>query len=206
MASDRIGELLVRENLISTDQLRQAQVDQRSTGKRLAYSLTKLGILAEQELTDFLSKQYGVPSISLDEFEIDPEVLALVPKDVAIKHVLIPVQKAANTLIVAMADPANIFAVDDIKFMTGYNVEPVVASPISSLPSGVGAGQATRPMVSRLIGNASALNFIMVGTHTLRSACHSEPSVSRCMIVLTRRVGSTKTRRESASNYVSASE
>ena len=128
MASDRIGELLVRENLISTDQLRQAQVDQRSTGKRLAYSLTKLGILAEQELTDFLSKQYGVPSISLEEFEIDPEVISLVPKDVALKHLLIPVQKAANTLIVAMADPANIYAIDDIKFMTGLHIEPVVST------------------------------------------------------------------------------
>ena len=80
MASDRIGELLVRENLISTEQLRQAQSDQRSTGKRLAYSLTKLGILQETELTDFLSKQYGVPSITLDDFEIDPDVINLVPR------------------------------------------------------------------------------------------------------------------------------
>ena len=128
MASDRIGELLVRENLISTDQLREAQKDQRSTGKRLAYSLTKLGILAETELTDFLSKQYGVPSITLDDFEIDPDVIELVPREVASKHVLIPVQKTGNSLIVAMADPANIYAIDDIKFMTGLHIEPVVST------------------------------------------------------------------------------
>ena len=128
MASDRIGELLVRENLISTEQLREAQSDQRATGKRLAYSLTKLGILQETELTDFLAKQYGVPSITLDDFEIDPAVLELVPREVASKHVLIPVQKTGNTLIVAMADPANIYAVDDVKFMTGLHIEPVVST------------------------------------------------------------------------------
>ncbi|HVI04431.1 MAG TPA: ATPase, T2SS/T4P/T4SS family, partial [Enhygromyxa sp.] len=127
-AADRIGELLVRENLISTDQLREAQKDQRSTGKRLAYSLTKLGILQETELTDFLSKQYGVPSITLDDFEIDPDVISLVPREVASKHVLIPVQKAGNSLIVAMADPSNIYAIDDLKFMTGLHIEPVVST------------------------------------------------------------------------------
>jgi type IV pilus assembly protein PilB len=127
-AADRIGELLVRENLISTDQLREAQKDQRSTGKRLAYSLTKLGILQETELTDFLAKQYGVPSITLEDFEIDPAVISLVPREVASKHVLIPVQQAGNSLIVAMADPSNIYAVDDIKFMTGLHIEPVVST------------------------------------------------------------------------------
>ena len=128
MAADRIGELLVRENLISTDQLREAQQDQRSTGKRLAYSLTKLGILQETELTDFLSKQYRVPSITLDDFEIDPDVIGLVPREVASKHVLIPVQKAGNSLIVAMSDPANIYAIDDVKFLTGLHIEPVVST------------------------------------------------------------------------------
>lgn len=128
MASDRIGELLVRENLISTQQLREAQTDQRTTGKRLAYSLTKLGILQETELTDFLSKQYGVPSITLDDFEIDPDVIGLVPKEVAQKHMLIPVQQAGNSLIVAMADPSNIYAIDDVKFMTSLHIEPVVST------------------------------------------------------------------------------
>ena len=126
--SDRIGELLVRENLISTEQLREAQSDQRSSGKRLAYSLTKLGILAERELSDFLSRQYGVPPISLDEYEIDEDTLALVPKEVALKHLCIPVQKAGGSLIVAMSDPTNIYAIDDLKFLTGLNIEPVVST------------------------------------------------------------------------------
>ncbi len=128
MSSDRIGELLVRENIISAEQLKQARQDQQKTGKRLAYSLAKLGILGEKDLTEFLSKQYGVPSISLEEFEIDPEVIELVPKDVARRHTAIPVQRAGSTLIVAMADPTNIYAIDDLKFLTGLNIEPVVST------------------------------------------------------------------------------
>jgi type IV pilus assembly protein PilB len=126
--ADRIGEILVRESIISVDQLRQAQSDQKSSGKRLAYSLAKLGILGEKELTDFLSKQYGVPSISLSEFEIDPEVIQLVPKEVALKHTVLPVQRAGSTLIVAMSDPSNIYAIDDLKFLTGLKIEPVVTT------------------------------------------------------------------------------
>jgi type IV pilus assembly protein PilB len=126
--ADRIGEILVRESIISVDQLRQAQTDQRSSGKRLAYSLAKLGILGEKELTEFLAKQYGVPSISLSEFEIDPEVIQLVPKEVAQKHTVLPVQRAGSTLIVAMSDPSNIYAIDDLKFLTGLKIEPVVTT------------------------------------------------------------------------------
>jgi type IV pilus assembly protein PilB len=128
MSNERIGELLVRESLITPDQLREAQGDARSNGRRLAYSLQRLGILQERELTDFLSKQYGVPSISLEEFEIDPELIELVPKEVAIKHTCMPVQRAGSTLIVAMADPTNIYAIDDLKFLTGLNIEPVVTT------------------------------------------------------------------------------
>ncbi len=128
MATDRIGELLVRESIISTQQLQDAQHDQHRTGKRLAYSLAKLGILGEKELTEFLSRQYGVPSISLSEFEIDLEVIELIPKEVAIKHTVLPVQRAGSTLIVAMSDPSNIYAIDDLKFLTGLNIEPVVTT------------------------------------------------------------------------------
>jgi len=128
MANDRIGEILVRESIISADQLKLAQVDQKSSGKRLAYSLAKLGILGEKELTDFLAKQYGVPSISLSEFEIDQQVIQLVPKEVAVKHTVLPVQRAGSTLIVAMSDPSNIYAIDDLKFLTGLNIEPVVTT------------------------------------------------------------------------------
>ncbi|MBK6918718.1 MAG: type IV-A pilus assembly ATPase PilB [Deltaproteobacteria bacterium] len=128
MANDRIGEILVRESIISADQLRQAQAEQRTTGKRLAYSLARLGILGEKELTEFMARQYGVPAISLSEFEIDPEVIQLIPKEVAQKHTVLPVQRAGSMLIVAMADPSNIYAIDDLKFLTGLNIEPVVTT------------------------------------------------------------------------------
>jgi type IV pilus assembly protein PilB len=124
----RLGELLVRENLISLQQLQAAQEEQRKAGGRLGYNLTKLGYIEENELTQFLSKQYGVPAINLSEFEIDNEVIRLVPREVAEKHQVIPVNRAGASLIVAMADPSNIFAIDDLKFLTGYNIEVVVAS------------------------------------------------------------------------------
>src|SRR5713226_8836269 len=123
----RLGELLVRENLISLQQLQKAQEEQKAGG-RIGYHLTKLGFIEESELTNFLSKQYGVPSINLKEFDIDAEVVRLVPKDVAEKHQCIPVNRAGASLILAMSDPSNIYAIDDIKFLTGYNIEVVVAS------------------------------------------------------------------------------
>lgn len=126
--ADRIGELLVRENLISLAQLKRAQADQRTTGRRLSYSLSRLGILGERELADFLSAQYGVPWMSLTDYEIDPKVVELVPKSLASKHTAIAVQRAGSTLVVAMADPSNIYAIDDLKFITNLNVEPVVST------------------------------------------------------------------------------
>src|SRR5260370_9786105 len=127
----RLGELLVRENLLSVAQVEKAQEEQRKTGARLGYSLTKLGILDEQELTNFLSKQYGVPSINLADFEISPDVLQLVPAELAKRHQLLPVNRAGATLIVAMSDPSNIYAIDDLKFRTGLNIEVVVASEVA---------------------------------------------------------------------------
>src|SRR5438876_3388363 len=124
----RLGELLIRENLISLQQLQKAQEEARKSGSRLGYSLTKLGYIAESDLTNFLSKQYGVPSINLSDFEVDSDILKLIPKDVAKKHLCIPINRAGASLIVAMADPSNIFAIDDLKFLTGYNIEVVVAS------------------------------------------------------------------------------
>ncbi len=124
----RLGELLVRENVISAGQLRKAQEEQRKGGGRLGSSLVKLGMIEESELTSFLSKQYGVPAINLADFEIDKEVINLVPREVAEKHNLIPFNRSGSTISVAMSDPSNIFALDDIKFITGYNVEVMVAS------------------------------------------------------------------------------
>jgi len=126
--NDRIGELLVRENLLTSEQLRKARDEARTRGGRLGAQITKLGFLQETELSDFVARQYGVPAINLDEFEIDPAVAKLVPEDVATKHTVVPVNRAGSTLVLATADPSNIFAIDDIKFLTGYNIEVVVAS------------------------------------------------------------------------------
>jgi len=127
----RLGELLVREQLISPEQLMRAQEESKKTGDRVGTSLVKIGAVQEEDLTQFLSKQYGVPAINLAEFDIDPEVIALVPRDVANKHRVIPVNRAGSSLIVAMSDPSNIFAIDDLKFLTGYNIEVVVASELA---------------------------------------------------------------------------
>jgi type IV pilus assembly protein PilB len=126
--NERIGELLVRENLLSAEQLRKAREETKAQGGRLGAQITRLGFLQESELTDFVAKQYGVPTIDLDEFDVDPAVIQLIPEEVALKHGVLPVNRAGSTLIVATADPSNIFAIDDIKFLTGYNVEVVVAS------------------------------------------------------------------------------
>ena len=127
-AGNRLGELLVREKLISLQQLRSAQDDQAASGQNLSYTLAKLGYISDGEITNFLSTQYRLPAINLDEYEIDAEVIKLVSRDVAEKHKIIPVSRSGSALIVAMADPTNLHAIDDIKFLTGFNVEPVVAS------------------------------------------------------------------------------
>ena len=127
----RLGELLVRENLISLQQLQKAQEAQRKTGGRLGASLIKQGILSPEQLTNFLAKQYGVPAINLVDFEVDPDVIKLIPVEVARKHQCIPVNRAGSALIVAMSDPSNIYAIDDLKFLTGYNIEVVVASEVA---------------------------------------------------------------------------
>lgn len=126
--SDRLGELLVRENYISLAQLKDAQETQRRTGEKLGYTLTKLGFIGQKDLTTFLSKQYGVPPIDLETDTIDPEVIKLIPKEVAQQHMVLPVRRAGSSLIVAMSDPSNIYAIDDLSFLTGYNIEVVVAS------------------------------------------------------------------------------
>jgi type IV pilus assembly protein PilB len=126
----RLGELLLRDQIISPEQLQRAQEESRKSGDRLGNSLIKTGAIPEEDLTQFLSKQYGVPAVNLAEFDIDAEVISLVPKDVAIRHRVVPVNRAGSSLIVAIADPSNILAIDDLKFVTGYNIEAVVASDV----------------------------------------------------------------------------
>ncbi|MBI2898030.1 MAG: type IV-A pilus assembly ATPase PilB [Deltaproteobacteria bacterium] len=128
MSTNRLGELLVREKLISLAQLKHAQEEQKRSGNNLGYTLAKLGYVSDNEITQFLSAQYKVPAVDLSDYEIDADVIKLVPKEVCERHRVIPVSRAGSSLIVAMADPTNLHAIDDIKFLTGYNVEPVVAS------------------------------------------------------------------------------
>ncbi|MBP7381910.1 type IV-A pilus assembly ATPase PilB [Myxococcota bacterium] len=122
-----MGEILLREKLVNVDQLHEAKQVQ-ADGENLGYTLARLGYLEESQLINFLSRQYGVPSINLDEVEIADNVTGLVPREVAERHNLMPIARQGSTIIVAMTDPGNIYAMDDLKFLTGLNVESVVAS------------------------------------------------------------------------------
>ena len=128
--SVRLGELLTKASLITQDQLKEALRVQKETGGKLGETLIKLKFVSEEDITECLSQQFGVPSINLQHFEIDASVIKLIPGDVARKYNILPVNKTGATITIAMADPTNVFAMDDIKFMTGYNVEPVVASEL----------------------------------------------------------------------------
>src|SRR5271156_482152 len=126
--SSRLGEILVKESLITSDQLRQALEHQKANGGRLGTCLMSLGFISDDEITGVLSRQYGVPSINLKYYEVDASVIKLIPQDTAIRYQIVPLSRVGSTLTIAMTDPTNVFAMDDIKFMTGFNVEPVVAS------------------------------------------------------------------------------
>ena len=128
MEPSGLGELLLRDKMITAEQLQDAQRKTGETGRNLAYTLARLGYIQESHLVAFLSRQYGVPSVALEEVEVDEDVLKLIPREVAEKHSLIPINKDGNSIVVAMSDPANIYAMDDIKFLTGFNVEVVVSS------------------------------------------------------------------------------
>src|SRR5438093_1167104 len=127
----RIGELLLKEKLITPEQLQQALTQQKANGGKLGYNLVKMGFVKDEQTTTLLSKQYGVPSINLAQFKIDPTIVKLVPTETARKYQVIPLSRSGSTLTIAMTDPTNVFAMDDIKFMTGYTVEPVVASEVA---------------------------------------------------------------------------
>src|SRR6476646_6842350 len=127
----RIGELLLKEKLISPEQLQQALNQQKSNGGKLGYNLVKMGFVKDEQITALLSKQYGVPAINLASFKIDLTIIKLVPTETARKYQIIPLSRSGSTLTIAMTDPTNVFAMDDIKFMTGYTVEPVVASEVA---------------------------------------------------------------------------
>jgi type IV pilus assembly protein PilB len=129
--SAKLGEILVRENLLTPQQLREALEFQREHGGRLGFNLVKLGLVSDDMITAVLSRQYGVPSVNLELFDIDESVIRLIPREVAEKYSVLPLSRVGATLTLAMVDPTNVFAMDDIKFMTGLNIEPVVVSEAS---------------------------------------------------------------------------
>src|SRR5205814_9275179 len=131
--SQRLGDLLVKEKIITQEQLQQATKVQKETNCRLGSALVKLNFLADEDVTNFLSRQYGVPAINLSYFEIDASVVKLIPYETAKRYQILPLSRVGASLTIAMVDPTNVFAMDDIKFMTGFNIEPVVASEASIL-------------------------------------------------------------------------
>ncbi len=132
----RLGELLLKENMISPQQLQDALNHARRSGGKIGKVIVSLGFVKDEEITSLLSRQYGVPSINLDHFEVDPAIIKIIPAETARKYQVLPLSRSGSTLTIAMADPTNVFAMDDIKFMTGHNVEPVVASE-SALEDGI---------------------------------------------------------------------
>src|SRR5712691_6542710 len=185
----RIGELLLKEKRITPDQLQQALTHQKANGGKLGYNLVKMGFVKDEEITALLSKQYGVPSINLAQFEIDLAVIKLIPADTAQKYQIVPLSRAGATLTIAMTDPTNVFAMDDIKFMTGYNVEPVVASEVAVIeaiqkyyPNG---GKAAVPVST----GSSALDAAPSGLEELKQSLEkqgNEAPIMRMVKVLLR--------------------
>ena len=129
----KLGQLLTTSQVITEEQLKEAVGLQRKEGGRLGTNLVKLGYITEEKLVAFLSKQWGVPAMTLSDYKIDPSVLKLIPIEIARKYLIIPVARVGATLTIAMADPSNVFVIDDVKFMTGFNVDVVVSSESSIL-------------------------------------------------------------------------
>src|ERR1700730_7090049 len=168
----RIGELLVKEKRITADQLQQALTHQKGAGGKLGFNLVKLGFVKDEEIIALLSKQYGVPSINLAQFEIDPGVIKLIPADTANKYQIVPLSRAGATLTIAMTDPTNVFAMDDLKFMTDYNVEPVVASETAVLEAIQKYYPSTKPAASAptlMASGPSALDMATRGLEEMQA-------------------------------------
>jgi type IV pilus assembly protein PilB len=126
-SGDRLGDLLIKEGLITKDQLEKALAEQKAQGSRLGYALVKLGFVQETEITKMLARQYRMPAVDLARFEVDPKIVKMIPADVALKHLVLPLKREGRTLTVAMADPTNLGVLDDLKFITRYDIFPVIA-------------------------------------------------------------------------------
>jgi len=125
--SDKLGDILVREGLITQDQLKKALFEQKNSGMRLGYTLVKLGFIEETEVTKMLARQYRMPAVDLSRFEVEPRILKLLPADIALKHTVLPLKREGRTLTIAIVDPNNVTAIEDIKFITRCDVFPVIA-------------------------------------------------------------------------------
>jgi type IV pilus assembly protein PilB len=124
---DRLGEILLREGLVTREQLAQALAEQKNTKHRLGYVLVKLGLVQELEITKVLARQYRMPAVDLSRFEVDPKIIKLVPADLATKSVVLPLKREGRTLTVAMADPTDLGLLEDLKFITRFDLFPVIA-------------------------------------------------------------------------------
>ncbi|MFQ3639720.1 MAG: ATPase, T2SS/T4P/T4SS family, partial [Chloracidobacterium sp.] len=129
--SAKLGEVLLKEGLITPQQLKEALDYQRANGGRLGSIFVTLGMVQDEAITSVLSRQYGVPAVNLDLFDVDPNAVRLLPEETARKYMVLPLARNGSTMTLAMVDPANVFAVDDIKFMTGLSIEQVVVSELS---------------------------------------------------------------------------
>jgi type IV pilus assembly protein PilB len=196
--SQRLGDLLVREKVITNDQLDQALKVQKDGGGRLGSVLVKLGFLSDEDVTNFLSRQYGVPAINLSYFEIDGTVVKLIPYETAKRYQILPLSRVGSSLTIAMVDPTNVFAMDDIKFMTGFNIEPVVASE-SSIMTGIekaygGAQEEDLEKVMAQIGESdtdvelSAAEEDELALADLEKAADEAPIVKLVNVILTEAV------------------
>ena len=124
VAIERIGDLLVREGLITREQLAHALQEQKQSGTRVGYNLVKLGFIEENELTKMLARQYKMPAIDLARFEVDPKIAKMIPTDLAVKNLVLPLKRDGRTLTIAMADPTNLGVLEDLKFITRYDIFP----------------------------------------------------------------------------------
>ena len=192
--SQRLGDLLVKEKVITPDQLDQALKVQKESGTRLGSVLVKLGFLSDEDVTNFLSRQYGVPAINLTFFEIDNTVVKLIPYETAKRYQILPLSRVGSSLTIAMVDPTNVFAMDDIKFMTGFNIEPVVASESSILGGiekayGQGDQQEDLESVMAAMGEGADVELQAeaeeMGLSELERAADEAPIVKLVNLVLT---------------------
>ena len=188
--NEKLGELLVRKQVITPEQLEKALEEQKSSGERLGSILTKLGYIKESDLLSFLSNQYGIPSISLNEFTIEPGVLKLIPREVVFKYRVVPVNLKGSTLIIAMADPSNIFAIDDIKFLTGYRIEALAASE-SDIKTAIEKNYDSSPDLAEFMGKMEeeTVEFLEEGEEldvsALSKASEDAPVVRLVNFILT---------------------